>query len=108
VTEDQIQQMNMENEIRSRSSSSAEVKVEKRSRTRQRARAPSSNLRPNDDVATDPMMEQIVRTATQTDRKKTPVERKKRARNSQRKSLRRTLKNGLTEEEKKAISVISM
>jgi len=60
-----------------------------------------------DPETTDPMMEQIVKTATKAPTgRKNPVERRKRSRNLQRKSLRRTLKNGLSEEEQRAIGII--
>jgi len=117
ATEDQMKQINMEKVILPRQHSSTEVTVEKRSRSRQSRGRGSSQTSNNhlmlavsrDDLndATDPMMEQIVKTATQATmqahKSNTPVERRKRSRNKQRKSLRRTLKNGLTEEQKKAI-----
>lgn len=90
-----------------------QVIKEKRSRNRQ-PRAKSEGIERHqfyedtvDTETTDPMMEQIVKTATKAPTaRKNPVERRKRSRNLQRKSLRRTLKNGLSEEEQRAIGIM--
>jgi len=90
-----------------------QVIKEKRSRNRQ-PRAKSERIERHqfyedtvETETTDPMMEQIVKTATRAPTaRKNPVERRKRSRNLQRKSLRRTLKNGLSEEEQRAIGII--
>ncbi|XP_070574072.1 uncharacterized protein [Ptychodera flava] len=59
---------------------------------------------PDDDDAPDEMMELLVKSATAPSNRHTPRERK-RARQSNRKSLRRTLKSGLTPEEKQALGM---
>lgn len=53
-----------------------------------------------DDHSDETIMDELVKAATQTPHERT---RRRRARNSSRKSLRRTLKHGLTDEEKAVI-----
>uniref|UniRef100_H2Y742 FH2 domain-containing protein n=1 Tax=Ciona savignyi TaxID=51511 RepID=H2Y742_CIOSA len=105
ATEEQMKQKQMETLLRP-----ADVQFEKRSRSRSQKASKKSSDRTTtpsvtspDDV-TDKIMEQLVKTATQVPRERsTPVSRRKRSRNAQRKSLRRTLKSGLTDEEKAVI-----
>ncbi|XP_078493542.1 FH1/FH2 domain-containing protein 3 isoform X3 [Ciona intestinalis] len=105
ATEEQLKQKQMESVLRP-----TEVQFEKRSRSRSQKAGkksehlPSSPSVTSPDDVTDKIMEQLVKTATQVPRERsTPVSRRKRSRNSQRKSLRRTLKGGLTDEEKAVI-----
>ncbi|XP_076821423.1 FH1/FH2 domain-containing protein 3-like isoform X2 [Clavelina lepadiformis] len=108
TTEDQMKQRLMETALKP----ATDVKFEKRSRQRSNKSRRKSNEAGNqssskgsasDDV-TDQIMEQLVKTATHAPRERNaPVSRRKRSRNAQRKSLRRTLKGGLTDEEKAVI-----
>nr|CAB3246107.1 FH1/FH2 domain-containing protein 3 [Phallusia mammillata] len=108
ATEDQMKQKQMESVLRP-----TDIQVEKRTRSRSnRARMSTDSvsspaappvMSPSDDM-TDQIMEQLVKTATQApNNRSAPVSRRKRSRNAQRKSLRRTLKGGLTDEEKAVI-----
>uniref|UniRef100_A0A673XZB4 Formin homology 2 domain containing 3 n=1 Tax=Salmo trutta TaxID=8032 RepID=A0A673XZB4_SALTR len=74
-------------------------------RTRTRASRPGHSTTPETDAA-DEIMERIVRSATQGPRTRTEPRERKRSR-ANRKSLRRTLKSGLTPEEANALGLSS-
>lgn len=113
ATEDQVKQMQMEKEL-SANVTTTKVQVDRRTRSRRSRPTGSTSSQSsvtstrqlrdnNNNDQTDEIMDQLVKTATQNPHERAAVQRRRRSRTSKRKSLRRTLKTGISEEERAVI-----